>query len=319
MKALLASIAVAAVLYEVVSATDGGTPITTENVGALKEYGSTSIIEPHNVVWEQEGMGTYIMSAEEFAFFNLDDGLLWELPSISPKETVLDISSSGVVAVMRDQETVILRDAQTTEELLVLANDVPVNSGSFSPDGRSFALVLDEGRLLQTWDVESGTALGEYEGTDGVDRAYSVAFSPSGMTLVWFSPGQGRTLDLASGQLGPVMSFSDTVVDLAVSPEGYLLVATADNTLALWDTATATLIQSRSEIPAMSLSYSRDGSLLAMTAEASVIILDMPSMEAVHLQHHTALDASFSPSDEFLVVVGVDGSITYWQPAPNGF
>jgi WD40 repeat protein len=286
-------------------------PISPDNLDRLAEVASGRVIEPREIVWNVDGSGLYVVSAEAVFVLTLSDGQLRELATISPKETVMALSPAGVMAVMQTPETVVLRDVHTDEELLLLSLEVPVTSARFSPDGGSIALVLDDGSLLRTWDVATGDMLGAFRNPEEAGGAYSIVFSPSGDSVVWLSPTAGRRLDLATGVFGPPMTFPNTLLDGAISPDGELLVTTADGVLSFW-AANGSLLLSEPGVAAGSLSYSTSGELVAAATGGDMTILDTPSLSALHSLPRLALDAVFSPSDHALAVAGADGTISIW-------
>jgi WD40 repeat protein len=289
-------------------------PISHENLERLTEVASGRVIEPREIVWNAEGSALYVASAEAVSVLTPGDGQLRELASISPKEMVMALSPTGVMAVMQTPETVVLRDLKTDEELLVLALDVPVTSARFSPDGASIALVLANGSLLRIWDVETGAMLAEHRNPDPAGGAYSIEFAPAGDRLLWLSPTVGHPLDLGSDVFGPAISFPDSLLDAALSPSGELLVATADGGLSLWDTATGSSLRSEEGTAAGSISYSMSGELVAAATDAHVTILASASLTGEHELPLLALDAVFSPSDHALAVAAADGTISVWAP-----
>jgi WD40 repeat protein len=288
--------------------------ITEENLSRLSQVASTTVIDPHHVVWAEDGARLYIASAEEVFEFVLEEGQLQNHVAVSPKETLLAISSHGVMALMRDSETIILRDFTTQEELAVIAMDFPVSSATFSPDGRMLAVVLDNGTLLQLRDARTDEETEEFRNPDQDVASYSVEFAPLGEDLVWLSPNGGRALNLASGVFGPPITFPVSIVDAAVSPSGDLLVATEDDALSRWDLGSGVLEDSVAATPALSLDYSSSGTMLLLTTESGVTVAEAISWETLHALQGQAIDAIFAPSDEALVIVGADGLVSVWAP-----
>jgi WD40 repeat protein len=288
--------------------------ITEENLSRLSQVASTTVIDPHHVVWAEDGARLYIATPEGVSAFVLEEGRLQNHVSISPKETLLAISPHGVMALMRDSETIILREFKTEEELAVIALDFPVSSATFSPDGRMLAVVLDNGTLLQLRDARTGEKSEEFRSPDQNVASYSVEFAPSGEDLVWLSPSGGRALNLASGVFGPPLTFPASIVDAAVGPNGQLLVATGDDVLSRWDMVSGVLEGSVAATPALSLDYSSSGTILLLTTESGVIVVEATSWETLYALQGQAIDAIFAPSDESLVIVGANGLVSVWAP-----
>jgi WD40 repeat protein len=231
---------------------------------------------------------------------------------MSPKETLMTVSSSGAIAVLQGSATVVLRDAHADQELMVLAMELPVSSVRFSADGRFVALALDNGSLLRVWNVQTGNLFGEFPNPEPQAGSYSIEFAPSGESLWWYSPTSGRSLDLLSGEFGPPITFAATVLDSAFGSDGRLLVAASDGSLSLWDTSTAALLESRMGVSAGSVDFASGAELAVVSTDESVWILESSSLASEHSLNLRALDVVFDPTGKALAVVGADGEISVW-------
>lgn len=106
---------------------------------------------------------------------------------------------------------------------------------ALSPDGQ-IAATLGEGYLLQWWNTQSGSRIGEIQGDPGLAGVSSMAFHPAGRWLACSSGlGSVSIFDLEAGsqveqiQIGPR---GGNVWNVAFSPEGrHLLTANANGTV----------------------------------------------------------------------------------------
>jgi WD40 repeat protein len=138
--------------------------------------------------------------------------------------------------------------------------------------------------------------------------------SVSGYLTVW---------DVHSGQqLSRVKSGQGAVQDIAISPDGALLVSAGDSrTVKLWDAATLTeLAELRGHTaPIHALAFSRDGRTLASAGDDhSIIVWAVADRSAVaDLTGHTARirGLAFTP-DGTLLSGGDDGRIIRWSLDP---
>ena len=279
----------------------------------LVQIASTSVLAPLQVVWNRDGTGLYIVSVNAVSLFDLRMDELQQLTPTVEGEFVLAVSPKGVLAILKDYEAVVLRNAHTGHQS-ILGTTVRVNSAAFSPDGRRLVLVEENGSVLRIWDVDSANLITEFRSPSLTEGAYSVSFSPSGESLFWFSPSGGHTVDLDSRDVGPFVSFTDSVNDLEMCAGNRLIVATADEMLSVWDTAAALLLVSESPWQALSLSCSTDGKAALVTTETHVQVMEASSLRVQLRLPREAVDASYSPVGDALAVVETQGDITIWRP-----
>jgi WD40 repeat protein len=331
MKALLMSLVLGAVAVVAVGQTAAEdnvsgaeqTPNTpTIEKGDLTQVASASILAPQRVVWSKDGSALYIEAAAgnleagvatAISRFDIASGSVTELTRLPANERVLDISSNGVVAVMRDFDKVVLIDPNTQGDNEPLIQGRSISSASFAPDGGSLAVVLDNGTVLQLWDVATAEMTGEYRSPDLPAQAFSVTFSPSGNSLTWYAPDGGQALDLASGVFGPFIPFESAIYDVRMCTDTGLLVALNDGSLTLWDTTNATPLQSQAGTPVFSSDCSPTGDQLLVTSQTDVGLLSLPSFSVEQSLAIAAQDASFSPDGSRIAVVGADGEISVWE------
>jgi WD40 repeat protein len=145
------------------------------------------------------------------------------------------------------------------------------NAIAISPDGKSLYTAGWTGPII-VWDIASGAQVRTFGDPNrgGVNR---IVLSRDGSLLA--SAGGASTdpiilWDATSGrQLRTFSGHTDSVTDLAFSPDGKLLAsASNDVSIKLWNVATGNLIQTLlgHTQPAISLAFSPDGALLASIA-----------------------------------------------------
>ena len=109
-------------------------------------------------------------------------------------------------------------------------------AGAVAPDGRSFALADDKGRV-RLLDLETGSAR-RFEGAHEDGRDLRMTFAPDGRTLV-SSDARGEVIvwDVQKGRIRErLIGHTEWVNGLAISPDGRTLyTAGIDAKLTLWD------------------------------------------------------------------------------------
>ena len=135
---------------------------------------------------------------------------------------------------------------QSGEEVdLLIAHQAPVDSVSFSPDGKTLASIGRHSRI-GLWDIETGdlkhTIISSYP-------VESVAFSSDGQTLASGSWDNTICLwDVDTGNLKNIFNGHQDNIDgigpptnvysVAFSPSGQMLVSRRRDTIYVWDTST---------------------------------------------------------------------------------
>ncbi|MFJ2186317.1 trypsin-like peptidase domain-containing protein [Streptomyces anulatus] len=169
----------------------------------------------------------------------------------------------------------------------------PVDSLTFSPNGRLFAAGSDDGSV-RLWDMPPNgppKPRATLAGGGRIDKMLSVAFSPDGRTLATGS-GEGavRLWDVASDgapKLRHTLTVDSTAMSsVAFSPDGKTLaIAGSDGTVRLWDMT--------SDGPSASRTTSTD-------------------------DKRTVVSVAFSPNGRTLATGSANGTVRLWDMSPEG-
>jgi len=228
--------------------------------------------------------------------------------------TSVAFSPDGKLLASGSQDdTVILWDVSSGQEVRTLKDTHAVSSVAFSPDGKLLASGSRDDTVM-LWDVASGQEVRTLTGH--TDTVTSVAFSPDGKLLA--SGSQDDTVmlwDVASGQeVRTLTGHTDHVTSVAFSPDGKLLASgSQDDTVILWDVASGqevrTLLTGHTHAVS-SVAFSPDGKLLASgSQEDTVILWEVASGQEVRTLMVTGSLASdvtsvaFSPDGKLLATV----------------
>ena len=210
----------------------------------------------------------------------------------------------------------------------------------YSPDGKILATAGDNG-WIHLWDAATGKGIAAWESEKNT-LLLSLAFSPDGKTLA--SGGMG--FDLAKHEVTrlptkltlwdvatrkPRLSFENEHDQfgnqrdfrrLAYSPDGKWLAAGSDESIRLWDVATAKEappIDAKLN-PTSALAFSPDGHTLVWGGinDGAVVMWDVATRKEVRrLGGHKSMvrQLAFSPDGKLLAAGYDDKTIGLWDPA----
>ena len=256
----------------------------------------------------------------------------WDLQTLQALEPIktdpaddLVFSPDWKTLVLDHGRTLSVWDVATRQKLGEIDAIRNVQYMAISPDGKTLASsgALDNKVLI--WDVETLQRLATIE---GVDRGRSLVFSPDSSLLIIggrTSDPAIRLWDVASqAQVGELIGPIRSTTDLAFSPDGKWLAATASSatesfSVYLWDFSTrepaGVLGQSATHLTP--LAFSPDGKLLATPAYFSdkIVLWDMENLEELGrltVSDHTwNYHVLFTPDGKWLV--GGDWGLELWQ------
>jgi WD40 repeat protein len=212
----------------------------------------------------------------------------------------------------------------STGQVLGGAADVGEFQPDFSPDGSSFSApswapaIRDSntGRVLQNLPLSQG------------DWLLATAYSPDGSMIAGSlgdtaAPGTVLVWDASTGdqlrQLGQLASEYEAVKDLAYSPDGTVLAGMERTGLVrFWDAQSGDEVGTFKAQSAngTTVTFSRDGSLLATAGADGAILWDMPSgRKLMTLTGHSSAvaDVAFSHDGRLVATVGQDQTARVWD------
>jgi WD40 repeat protein len=174
--------------------------------------------------------------------------------------------------------TLTVWDAETSKQLLRLAGHSyqsldgecrgPINSCAYSPDGGR--IVSAGGKSIEVWDAETGEHIVKL--MDEARGPYACVFSPDGRSILATDCEDLMLWDAETYQ--PLAVFSGhslNVLACSFSPDGHrVLSGSADSTLKLWETETATTIVQADLRHTEFLAYSPDGRQLVAAGNSEI-------------------------------------------------
>ena len=195
---------------------------------------------------------------------------------------------------------------------------------AFSPDGSSLVSGAND-QMIYRWDPASGEFLNEIGRNPGFVR--SLVFSPSIKALASASGAGTLRLWNPDGKiLKENIPFEDYFTGLAFSPDGSLLVGSAENSY-LWffdgETLERLAYIKAHEGDINSVAFSPDGSLLASGSDDKTLkvwqvnrsekTVELVLLTALQMEKdYSVYDVLFSPDGKMLISSSVNGPVLLW-------
>ncbi|MPM84602.1 hypothetical protein SDC9_131675 [bioreactor metagenome] len=301
------------------------TVVPAANVQSLTWSSDSSVLGL--VTANNDASGNYVYSA------TLLDGKTLNLLNIwaAADGMINAVAADGhtIALISSDQTTLTLFDLSngTSRPLATITPGYLIASVSFSPDGKYFSLAH-----MDNWSVTiyamDGSEVKTLTGFETAAPVYDGGYAGSSLAIVWHARATAQVQVVDSGTLGASTGSEDFLSTFTLSPDGNVLATSAGKTLSgnftpavtLWDAVSGTVLGDLVlDQTASGLSFSPDGSLLAVTVGNNVQVWDVASRtQLVSLSGHSdvAGQVAFSPDGKSLVSSGADNQLILWQVLP---
>jgi WD40 repeat protein len=200
-----------------------------------------------------------------------------------------------------------------------------LGGATFSPDGKYFTVTNYDDMKVSLHNLPDGSEAKVYDGFTTAAPVFDVGFAGAPGVLVWHARATIQLQDVASGAMGKSFEHEDFVGSFTLSADGKVLASAAGKTIngnfvpavTLWDTASGNVLQTlQLANPAMGLSFSPDGSLLAMGVGNDVQVWEVASGKqlATLTGHASSVSlVAFAPDGKSLASTGQDNQLILWQ------
>ncbi len=277
------------------------------------------------VVWPREDQLS-LWLAEEDAL----QGVALTPLALSGEPVGLDIPGS-VLAIAPDGSTVtaqggdggiIVKDLASG---LIQTLDYDVAYGAtYDPSGEVVAIFSPMEWSVSLFEAASGALIGTQTGFETAAPVYAVT-PVNRETVLWTARATAQFQDVDSGLLSPALGYMEFIIDFTFSNDGTMLALVAGSRLDLMPVPAAgqpaqpvTLLD-QSLDPLYSLSFSPDGSLLAVGQGSTLRVWDVAS-HAVLAQLEAGDEGlrtvSFSPDGSAMVALDNANVLHVWRAAP---
>ena len=269
--------------------------------------------------------GNGVFSATLLKSSDLSVKTVWAAPD---NGRITEIAADGRLAAVlsQDMKTVTLYDLGAGAKAVVkITPGYTLGGATFSPDGKFFTVTDYDDLKVSLHNLPDGSEAKVFEGFQTAAPVFDVEFAGNSKTLVWHARATIQLQDIASGTMGKTFDHEDFVSAFTLSGDGKVLASAAGKTInnnyvsvvLLWDAATGKELHTLAlEKSAAGLSFSPDGSLLAVTTGNDVQIWEVSSgTQLASLSGHAAPVSlvAFAPDGKSLVSCGQDNQLILWQ------
>ncbi len=288
--ALVASIIAAYIGFQSFQEAQTAARIERDGVHALQQFKFSQI----------DALQSAMVSGSELKDLLKESHFVKEYPAVSP-----------LFALRK-----ILDNIHERNQILIVSLE-SINKISFSPDGKQFAIIGNDGvaKLLNL----SGKLIAEFKGHQG--SINSISFSPDGQQLATGGSDGTVVLWKPSGQqISEFKGHQGSINSVSFSPDGQqLATGGSDGIVRLWKPSGQMVAEFKGHQGSInSVSFRSDGQQLATTGSDGTLKLWnlLGQMVAEFKGHQGSINSvSFSPDGQQLATGGSDGTVILWKPS----
>ncbi len=164
------------------------------------------------------------------------------------------------------------------------------------------------------WDTTTGLQLAGLTGFETAAPVYGVLLSPGGSWVVWKARATLAVQAVQSGQFTAQMGYRDFVLDVEFLPDASRMVVLVEGRWLVLDLATGEELQSCPAQEAFDLAVSPDGRLLVGAAPGQVLFWALDSCALLGSQPGQADRLGFSPDGRALAgVLAGETTVRVWS------
>jgi WD40 repeat protein len=307
-----------------------GQIISPENAIKLAKTGKISLKNPYRLYIPVDSQSFIVSNQENVVRFLMSSLKQENQVKIPEPGFLLDVSpQNNLVAVSSNYKKIELTSLMTGQVVNTLQPQSQFSAGSFSPDGKSIAVVKIDNIGVDLYDITTGKLIDSFSGFETAAPVYNAFIAPDGKTLIWVSRAKAQLMDMADKQLGPEFSHEDFIAGLALSPDGKILATSAGGTvndqfnpyIFLWDAHLGSQVDTLKlpEAPAPSLAFSPDGQLLAAAVAKTIQIWQVSTRKLITTLEGPTENISFvafSPDGRSLLASAQDSAVHLYQIVP---
>ncbi len=302
--------------------------IQAENASNLAIGKSFQASEPVRLKWSLDQKSFVLIAYQTFWVYSYPQMQLLYTSDFQPEEMLIDFSPNGEqYAVTFNQSSLLIKNWRENS-IHTIQTDFSFMYGEFSPDGSQIILDRQDTRAGEIYDVTSGEKKSSVTGFETAAPVYSVGFGADGKHTIWKARATIQVSEIATNTLGTAIFHEDFLTSYALSPDGKKLATSTSQMeedtpvpqVFFYQPMTGeTLGTFELSIPAYSMDFSPDSSLLSVIDGTDMVILDCGQMIEVarFAQDVDSVNQIlFSPDGTLITTIGTDQLVRFWQVIP---
>lgn len=302
--------------------------IQVENVSNLTNTQNLQENEPVRMKWSLDQNSFILIGYQSFWVYSFPQLKLLYKADFQPEEMLIDFSPNGEeYAVTFNQSSILIKNWKDNS-IRKIQTDINFIYGEYSPDGSQ--IILDQAEVWagDIYDVASGKKVVTLTGFETAAPVFSVSFGADGAHAIWQARATIQVSDIASNTLGSAIYHEDFLTSYALSPNGKILATSTDQMKGDQLIPQVFFYQPMSgeplgsvelSIPAYSMDFSPDSTLLAAVDGTHLVIIDSRQMNEV-ARFSQDVDSInqvlFSPDGTMITTIGSDQLVRFWQVNP---
>jgi WD40 repeat protein len=301
--------------------------ITSNNASGLNVLKSLELpVDPSAIIWSIDGKTIAVTAYKDVVLVDVANISIIKHVTLPETEVLLDFSSDGhsMASSATDFKTIKITNILTGEVTQTIDPGVQFVNASFSHDGSLLVVGSADQWAGLLFDIVTGKLVDTITGFQTAAPVYTVRFGYDNSRLVWIARGSIQVETIAQQTLGADIGHEDFITAWSLSHSDALLATSAAGTLSgvfspllhFWNPTTGIEL-GKLLLPdsAVSLDFSPDDTLLAVTAGENLVVWDVKSqvqifIDPAHLGG--ARDARFSPDGSILASIGADSILNLW-------
>ncbi len=302
--------------------------IQVGNASRLEIVDDFQTSEPVQLKWSLDQKYFVLIGYQTFWVYSYPQMQLLYTSNFHAEEMLIDFSPDGEqYAVTFNQSSLLIKNWKDNS-IHTIQTDFSFLYGQFSPDGSQIILDRQDTRVGEIYDIASGEKKASINGFETAAPVYSVGFGGDVNHAIWSARATIQVSDIATNTLGTAIFHEDFLTSYALSPNGKILATSTSQMkdgmpvpqVFFYEPMTGIPLGTfELSIPAYSMDFSPDSSLLSIIDGTDLVILDCEKMiEVARFSQDvdSVNQVLFSPEGTLITTIATDQQVHFWRIIP---